>query len=208
VRAEPAVVEASFRRAFASAPGLAFGPGHPPDELRRLERRWWRALVEKTFAGLGEFTNFDAYFDALFAFFGDSANWNLLPETIETLGRLKDRGLKLGVLSNFDYRIYGVLDGLGLTPYFDSIAISSEAGYAKPSAQLFKAVLNRHGLAANDAMHVGDSEALDFEGAAAAGLAAVLVDARCRPAVAICGRRARIASLAYVIEVAQRLRFA
>ena len=68
-------VSAAFRRVFHAAPPLAFGAGHPPAELRRLERQWWWARVADTFAGLGEFSDFDAYFDALFAFFADPAHW-------------------------------------------------------------------------------------------------------------------------------------
>ena len=58
-------IAASFRGAFGAAPGLAFGLGLRPDELRRLERKWWRDRVRETFAPLGEFPDFDAYFDAL-----------------------------------------------------------------------------------------------------------------------------------------------
>ena len=68
VQADERLVIDSFRRAFAAAPGLAFGPGQEATLLRRLEREWWHRLVRSTFAGLGAFTDFDAYFDALFAF--------------------------------------------------------------------------------------------------------------------------------------------
>src|SRR5271170_5091084 len=59
-------VAASFRRAFGAAPGLAFGPGFRDDELRRLEREWWRRRVGETFDPIGKFSDFEAYFDALF----------------------------------------------------------------------------------------------------------------------------------------------
>ena len=60
------------------------------------------------------------------------------------------------MISNFDYRVYGILEGLGLTGYFDSMTISSEAGWAKPAPEIFKAALVRHGLAPDEALHVGD----------------------------------------------------
>src|SRR5271154_1054240 len=68
-------VAASFRRAFGAAPGLAFGLGLRSDELQRLERDWWRQRVGDTFAPLGKFPDFDAYFDALFAQFADPGHW-------------------------------------------------------------------------------------------------------------------------------------
>ncbi len=197
-------VTAGFRRAFGAAPGLAFGPGHGRDELRRLEREWWRRRVGETFAPLGAFADFDACFDALFAHFADPDHWIADIEAAPMLQRLKNDGLKLGVISNFDYRLYRILDGLDLTRYFDSITISSEAGYAKPRREVYEAALSRAGAAAHGAMHIGDSEHLDFAPAAAVGMAAVLIDRGKEPAApSIAARTARICSLASVPEVAQ-----
>src|ERR1700690_2355937 len=71
VASDDAAVTAGFRRAFASTPGLAFGPGRDADEIRRLEREWWYGLVRRSFEGLGTFDNFDAFFEELFGYFGD-----------------------------------------------------------------------------------------------------------------------------------------
>lgn len=196
-------VAASFRRAFGEAPGLAFGLGLRPDELRRLERHWWRDRVSETFAPLGKFPDFDAYFDALFSYFANPDHWLADLEAAPMLQRLKDDGLKLGVISNFDYRLYRILDGLDLTRFFESVTISSEAGFAKPRREVYDAALARAGVAVREAMHVGDSEHLDFAPAAALGLVAVLIDRENHAAPSIEGRTARICSLASVPEVAQ-----
>ncbi|HVB82731.1 MAG TPA: HAD-IA family hydrolase [Candidatus Binataceae bacterium] len=176
LEADDRLVIDSFRRAFATAPALAFGPGHEAAELRRLEREWWRRLVKATFAGIGDFADFEAYFDALFAFFADPANWICDPHAPVLLAALRESGLELGVISNFDYRIYAILEALELSRHFDSITISSEAGYAKPAPEIFRIALECHSSPAERALHVGDSEALDVAGARAAGIAAVLVD--------------------------------
>lgn len=197
-------VAASFRRAFGAAPGLAFGLGLRPDELRRLERHWWRDRVGETFAPLGKFPDFDAYFDALFSYFANPDHWIADLEAAPMLQRLRDDGLKLGVISNFDYRLYRILDGLDLTRHFDSITISSEAGFAKPRREVYDAALACAGVTAHDAMHIGDSEHLDFVPAAALGMGAVLIDRDARDAApSIAGRTARISSLASVPELAQ-----
>lgn len=197
-------VAASFRRAFGEAPGLAFGLGLRPDELRRLERHWWRDRVSETFAPLGKFPDFDAYFDALFSYFANPDHWLADREAPPMLQRLKHDGLKLGVISNFDYRLYRILDGLDLTRYFDSVTISSEAGFAKPRRELYDVALARAGVTVRDAMHVGDSGHLDFAPAAALGFAAVLIDRENHDAApSITGRTARIRSLASVTEVAR-----
>ncbi|MDO8434622.1 MAG: HAD-IA family hydrolase [Candidatus Binatus sp.] len=204
VDASEDAVAARFREAFHASEGLAFGQGHRADEIRRLEREWWRARVVATFEPFGRFRDFDAYFAALFEYFADPAHWRVFPEASETLLRLKNRGFKLGVISNFDHRLYRILDGLDLARYFDSISISSEVGYAKPRREIFEAALGRLGVAAGDAMHIGDSERLDYAAAEAAGIAAVLVDrGRGNRAPQIEARRAKIASLAQVIEVTQ-----
>ncbi len=198
-------VAAGFRRAFGAAPELAFGPGRRPAELRRMERDWWRAVVARSFEGLGRFTNFDAFFEALFAFFADPAHWRADPEALPVLSRLKDSGLRLGVISNFDYRLYEILENLGLKQHFDSITISSEAGYAKPRREVFAAAMAKHGVEPGAAIHVGDSPHLDFQASYAAGMTAVLLDPGLDAESSITDRKARIRSLAYLKEVTQVL---
>jgi putative hydrolase of the HAD superfamily len=207
VDASVADVGTRFRAAFHDAAPLAFGPGRSAPELRRLERQWWLDLVAATFIGLGEFKDFDAYFDALFAFFADPGHWIADADAAQTLQCLKDSGLALGVISNFDHRLYRILDGLGLSCYFDSVTISSEAGYAKPAAELFRVALARHSVQPAEALHVGDSEHLDLAGAAAAGIAGVLIEPNTLPQLCIAERIARVSSLDAVIEAAHRLPF-
>ena len=99
------------------------------------------------------------------------------------------------MISNFDYRLYGILDGIGLKAAFDSITISSEAGFAKPSPEVFYAALRKHSAQSAEAMHVGDSEPLDIGGAAAAGIAAVLLDRDYRGSSRSASRQRRSARL-------------
>jgi putative hydrolase of the HAD superfamily len=207
VDAPDEAVSAGFHRAFSQSGGLAFGSGHAPDELRAMERRWWRALVERSFEGLGRFDDFEAFFGELFAYFADPVHWRAMPEAVDALSRLKSRGVGLGVISNFDYRLYRILDGLGLRGQFDTITISSEAGYAKPRREIFELALGRHLVRPAEAMHVGDSPHMDLEAAAAAGMAAVLLDHRASAPIELSGRTARISSLASLDEVTQRLHF-
>jgi putative hydrolase of the HAD superfamily len=176
VEVSAAEVSAAFRRVFHQAPPLAFGPGRNELELRRLERLWWHDLVASTFESCGQFSDFEAYFDRLFGFFADPANWVAEVDASRTLGVLRQQGFILGVISNFDFRIYRILEGLELRDCFDSITISSEVGFAKPSANLFHAALEHHRLLPDEALHVGDSEHLDLAGAFAAGLGALLLD--------------------------------
>ena len=193
-------VDAAFRRTFRDTPPLAFGLAHKPEELRHLERDWWREVVKRTFSGLGEFSDFEAFFDSLFAFFADPARWVADPEGPPTLRILRERGLMLGIISNFDYRLYGILDGIALRHWFDSITISSEVGYAKPSERMFEMALARHQLAPGEAIHVGDSEHLDVAGATAAGVGAVLIDRHRRKRIEFADRIARVSTLSAIVD--------
>jgi len=168
-------LEAGFRRCFADAPPMAF-PGASPERILILEKQWWRDIVHDVFAPLGPFPRFNDYFEALFAYFARTEAWRLYPETFATLTALADRGFPLGVISNFDSRLFGLLDGFELTRFFDPIVISTHAGAAKPEGAIFTQALARHGFCPEDTCHVGDSLHADIAGAWGAGMTPVLVD--------------------------------
>lgn len=170
-------LEAGFRRCFATAPPMAF-PGTLPEQVLTLEKQWWYDLVQSVFAPLGPFPQFAAYFDALFAYFARTEAWQLYPETADTLTALHARGLRLGVISNFDSRLFRLLDGFAISCFFDPIVISTQAGYAKPAVEIFTQALAQHNLRSEEAVHVGDSLQMDIAGASAAGLLPVFIDRR------------------------------
>jgi HAD superfamily hydrolase (TIGR01549 family) len=74
------------------------------------------------------------------------------------------------VISNFDSRLRTILLHLGVTEFFDDIVISSEVGTEKPAARIFSAALVRAGVAASEALHIGDEPEADWLGAERAGL--------------------------------------
>jgi putative hydrolase of the HAD superfamily len=168
-------LESGFRRCFAGAPPMAF-PEASTDQILVLEKQWWRSIVHNVFAPLGSFPRFADYFEALFAYFAQTEAWQLYPETLATVTALADRGFHLGVISNFDSRLFGLLDGFALTRFFDPIVISTHAGAAKPEGAIFTRALARHGFRPEETLHVGDSLHADILGARAAGITPVLVD--------------------------------
>ncbi|MGE0681754.1 MAG: HAD-IA family hydrolase [Candidatus Binatia bacterium] len=170
-------LEAGFRRSFAAAPPMAF-PGVAVERTSTLEKQWWRNLVHQVFSTLGAFPRFDDYFEALFEFFARAETWALYPETLATLEQLKRRGFTIGVISNFDSRLLGLLDGLGISPFVDSVVISTRAGAAKPAREIFAQALTHVGVGAESAIHIGDNYEADVVGAQAAGLTPVFVDRR------------------------------
>ncbi len=122
------------------------------------------------------FEGFDEYFDEVFHAFESAAYWDLYPETLSVLKELKERGMELGIISNFDSRLFTVLRGLGLADFFDTVTISTLAHVAKPSSRIFQLALEKHAVDPDEAIHVGDSVRDDLEGACRAGLHGALVD--------------------------------
>ena len=175
LRVAPAELFNRFRVCFDSAAPLAF-PGAAPATISALEQDWWKQLVRRIFEPFGPFDRFDAYFDELFAYFARPASWELYPEAIETLRALRERGLELAVVSNFDSRLRNILEGLGAASWFDGIFVSSAVGYAKPDRRIFDFVIKSRQLVATNVLHVGDSVTNDIGGATNAGVKAILVD--------------------------------
>ncbi|MDQ3643889.1 MAG: HAD-IA family hydrolase [Actinomycetota bacterium] len=91
------------------------------------------------------------------------------------LRALRDRGLRLVAVSNWDCSLPVWLDSAGIGALLDGVVCSAEVGAAKPSPAIFRAGLAIAGVQAGEALHVGDSMFNDVEGARAAGIRAVLV---------------------------------
>ena len=168
-------VRAAFTRAFRDAPPPVFAP-NDPQEIKRCERLWWFDIVHNVFYRVGMFERFDDYFQEIFEAFAGPTHWILYPDTGDVLTRLKHRGFELGIVSNFDTRLFGVLRGLGIADLFDTVTISSLAHAAKPSPRIFQVALDQHVVEPDECWHIGDSPSDDVEGATNAGLHAVLLD--------------------------------
>jgi putative hydrolase of the HAD superfamily len=140
------------------------------------EKQWWKDVVYRVFNDVGMVYNFDQFFDEVYEHFRDGRGWRLFPETVEVLKELRRLQYKLGVISNFDSRVYSVMESLKILSYFDSITISSETGYAKPHPEIFKAAIRAAGIPGNRILFVGDNLADDVQAGAAAGLHTLLID--------------------------------
>lgn len=168
-------IKQAFSRAFREAPPPVFATVDPV-RLKQSERLWWFDIVHNVFYRVGMFERFDEFFEQVFRIFEDHESWRLFPETVSTLTRLRSQGLELGIISNFDSRLFGVLRGLGIAEAFDTVTISSVAQAAKPAQQIFYSALEKHAVDPNEALHVGDSLREDVEGGKKAGLHVALVD--------------------------------
>jgi putative hydrolase of the HAD superfamily len=175
IAADPAAVERGFRRAMRAAPPLAF-PGVAGPALAERERAWWRDVVRAALGAAAAHPRFDAAFAATFDHYAAAEAWTVFADVVPTLQALRADGLRLGVVSNFDGRLPGLLERLGLAPSFGAIVWSSAVGAAKPSREPFAEAIRRLGVAPPETLHVGDDPDADVDGARRAGLAALRVD--------------------------------
>jgi putative hydrolase of the HAD superfamily len=165
-QASPEEIQAAFLNSFRGTGPLAASD----------QKRWWRDIVYRVFSQVGMFDNFEGFFDEVYDRFRDSQGWVLFPETLTVLEQLKQSHLKLGIISNFDSRIYSVLDSLGIRHFFDAVVLSSETGYCKPDREIFVAGSRAIGVDPSEALLVGDSPHDDVEAAIRAGFSAILID--------------------------------
>jgi len=140
------------------------------------EASFWRRFVEEVFTRVGGGPLPDAMLAGLVRHFRKAAHWRVYEEVPAVLAALRDAGMKLLVVSNWDSSLPPLLSELGLTPFFDDVVVSALVGASKPSRGIFDMALRRAGVAADEALHVGDSLHDDYDGARAAGLSALLLD--------------------------------
>ena len=128
----------------------------------------------------------------------DSLRFHAYADSAPTLRALRARGIRLVVVSNWDWSLHERLLQTGLANLVDGAIASAEVGSAKPDGAIFAAALRKAGTTAEATWHVGDTPEADVEGARAAGIHPILI-AREPPAAA--GGAITVRSLAELIPL-------
>ena len=147
---------------------------------QRLEfnhtRDEWKGIVTDTFGGLMAVPSPVPFFDEIYDRFAEATAWRIHEDTLPAIEDLDSRGIRLGIISNWDERLRPLLKALKLGSYFESIVISCEMGFTKPSEVLFEEAARKLGVPPSQILHVGDSMRHDGEGAKKAGFQWRIVD--------------------------------
>lgn len=100
-------------------------------------------------------------------------------EAIAVLERLHGK-YRLGLVSNFAIPECGwqLLEKFGLADFFGVVVISGEVNRRKPSREIFETALEALGVAASEAVFVGDMPDLDIKGPKSVGMKTVLIKRR------------------------------
>ena len=126
-------------------------------------KAWWHSLVHDVMKGdgflfnaiecssndrliadaLGKDYNFDKVEPIardLYILYSNPTPYEVFPDAalfLDTISKAGKRPFKLGVITNFDRRIHGVMDALDLSRHFDFLVCSEDAGASKPDPAIF-----------------------------------------------------------------------
>ena len=149
------------------------------EQLREVTNAVW---VAEALSSLGfEVTEDDCRIKAaLNVFFQDFIDTLELRKGAKKLIKQSKKQGKVGLVSNFTYApvIYKSLRKLGISEFFNTIVVSEEVGWRKPSSHIFQQALQKLQIQANEAFYIGDSPNEDIKGAKQAGLKTIFVQSQ------------------------------
>lgn len=137
-------------------------------------RTFWTFLYRRFLEELGHPD--DALVHRLFEVFSSTSTYRLYDDVLPALRDLSGLGYRLGLISNFERWLEEMLVELEVGHIFDVAVISGIEGVEKPDASIYERALEKAGVEAGQAVHVGDSPGLDVAPARSVGIATVLLD--------------------------------
>jgi putative hydrolase of the HAD superfamily len=172
-----------------------------PEEQTEVYTRYQKTVLTK--AGVGVSDDPDMFMKIMSRMqqLSQGMRFALFDDVLSTLQTLKEQDLTLGLLTNLDKDMESICQEVGLEPYIDFTVSSGEVGVDKPEPLIFMVALEKAGVNALEAVHVGDQYKLDVIGARGVGIIPVLIDRYdLYPEVSDCPR---IRSLTGLIEYLQ-----
>ena len=154
---EAASVYADVARRYGSAPQLEgvrsrlkaamnrhFLEGNESTETDAAhERERWKKIVRDSI--LLEDAVLEEAFETLWAHFASAENWRVFEDVGPTIERLRQKGYRIAVASNFDERLLRILKGMQIESWFDEVLISADLGWSKPNTLFYDAATRRLG---------------------------------------------------------------
>jgi putative hydrolase of the HAD superfamily len=162
---DPPAAERAFRAEMAFYQANCHAAGDA-DGLVRLRRRCGQVLADEL--GL------ERPGEQLVPVLADAVHYRVYDDVPPTLRAIAERGLRAGVVSNWDRSLPEVLEAAGLD--VDVAVDSASARAVKPDPRIFLAALQQLAVAPHRALHVGDTPVADGDGARAAGIDVRIID--------------------------------
>jgi putative hydrolase of the HAD superfamily len=136
---------------------------------------WQRARTEGMLDEVGVPPETQAVLIARVREIGAHRKMRAYDETVAVLTEVRNRGLTLAICSNWDWDLEEAIAAAGLTGSVDITVSSAWIGARKPHRRMYDAMLERTGVAPEEALFVGDTWSCDVEGPRAAGFRPVYV---------------------------------
>lgn len=137
-------------------------------------------MVNRTFTAAGspiDGSRLNIIGHHLIRHFSSGNAYELFDGSTALLEDIRGRGVILGVISNSDERLEGILVHLGVRHYFDFVITSYAARVAKPDPKIFHQALScvDYNIRSSEALHIGDDLQRDYLAARRCGWHSVLV---------------------------------
>ena len=159
---DPVVVERQFRAAMRSRRGAAqAGDG----------RVFWEGVVREAVG-----TDDPRVYEDLYRWYTTPRAWWLDVEALTALGKIARMGIVLGIISNWDTRLRTLYTRFALDRMFPVLICSAEHEVEKPDPAIFRIACEVAGVRPREAVHIGDDQEYDVDGAARAGLIGIRHD--------------------------------
>jgi len=145
--------------------------------MPELGRSFWVEINLLVLKHLGIKCNVLPLAEAMDREWWDYAKTSLYPEMLTVLRELKEKQLKIGIITNsFQSDMKKILSKFNLEGFFDIEVSIDSIGKVKPEKEIFLYAVEKLGLQPKGVLYVGDSLEVDYKGAIEAGLNALLVD--------------------------------
>ncbi|CAM1300288.1 Uncharacterised protein g2664 [Pycnogonum litorale] len=176
IKSDPALVESAFKHHYKQQhkdyPNFGAGTSNMD------AYRWWSNVVTNTIRSTAKDTttitkkSVSDTCQHLFEHYRSCDAWLLSVGAENLLLKLSNIGICVGVISNFDYRLFDILKGLKIITYFNFVIGSYESNVYKPQPEIFRLAEQKSGLCdlkSSQIAHVGDSFTRDYLGAKQVG---------------------------------------
>lgn len=166
---------AAIRKHYVEKP-LALDDACSPES----DRLYWTGIYKDVLAQLEASAEWDERQIeecslGLYEEFLSPKHYRLFPDVAANLERLRARGFRLGLVSNFSGRLRDILEDKGVLGYFDPVVISVEVGMEKPGPGIFRLALSLAELEASEVLYIGDHEVNDIWAPAQVGIDSVRI---------------------------------
>lgn len=150
-------------------------------DLTRLLDEFWVRWNVRILSNLQIKSDIRTLAEFIAAHWWDYSNVTLYQDARKMLPLLKERALKIGLITNgLQSDVDVILRRAGLQDFFDVIVMIDTLRKMKPDVEVFRHALQELNVSPAQAIFIGDEMEADYKGAQRAGLSAFLIDRKGR----------------------------